>query len=362
MTYKGKKNMLQNRPFLIFLAIIIPMFFIIMVGGCKSEKKTSSPGPGGGKLSVTAVVIRPQSLENKIVTTGTLLANEEVELRSEISGRVTGVFFEEGKKVKKGDLLLKINDRELKAQLAAKEVQVKQASDEEQRKLQLFKIKVVSQEEYDKALNSLKITQAEKESIEAQLAKTEIVAPFNGVIGLRYVSVGGYVSSSNLISTMQEIDPIKAEFSVPEKYAGKIKTGTEIVVNAGDSSEEYKGTVYAVESKIDPNTRTIKARARIPNPGGVLIPGAFAKVQITLEELPNAMVIPSEAIVPEITGEKVYLCANGRAKSTPIATGIRTERGVEVTRGLTPGDTLITSGLLQLAEGRAVQIKDLKDN
>jgi membrane fusion protein (multidrug efflux system) len=161
---------------------------------------------------------------------------------------------------------------------------------------------------------------------------------------------------------MQDIDPMKVEFSVPEKYAGKISTGTEILVNAGDSPEEYKGIVYAVESKIDANTRTIKARARIPNPSGILIPGAFAKVKITLEELPNAIVIPSEAIVPEISGAKVYLCRNGQAKSVPIITGIRTERGVEITQGLTAGDTLIVSGLLQLADGRGIQIKAIKDN
>lgn len=351
----------RNNLTRIVCTLSILAFIFINIGGCKEENKIA-PRAGGGKLSVTAVVVRTQSLENKIFATGSLLANEEVELRSEISGRVVGVFFEEGKKVKKGEILLKINDRDLKAQLTRKEVEEKQASDEEKRRLQLYKIKVISQEEYDNGVNTLKIIQAEKESIGAQLAKTEITAPFNGVIGLRYVSAGGYVSPSNLISTMQDVDPMKVEFSVPEKYAGKIRTGTEILVNAGDSPEEYKGIVYAVESKIDANTRTIKARARIPNPSGILIPGAFAKVKITLEELPNAIVIPSEAIVPEISGAKVYLCRNGQAKSVPITTGIRTERGVEITQGLTAGDTLIVSGLLQLADGRGVQIKTLKDN
>lgn len=344
--------------------MLILAVIYLLAGACSKGNNAQAGRSSGGRtlVPVEAVVVKPQLLRNTITTTGTLLANEEVELRSEISGRVTGIYFEEGKRVRKGELLLKINDRELKAQLARKEVEEKQASDEEKRKQRLIEIKVISQEEYDNVHNSLKMVQAEKEAIQAQLAKTEIIAPFDGIIGLRSISQGGYVSPNDIISTIQEIDPMKAEFSVPEKYAGLIKNGTIIVLKAGDTQEEYKGTVYAVESKIDQETRTIKARARIPNPGGKLIPGAFARIEITLQEIPDAIVVPSEAIVPEIDGEKVYVCRGGKAESIPIESGIRTERAVEITRGLGTGDTLIVSGLLQLANGRGVEIKAIKDN
>ena len=346
-----------------FLFLLI--FFNFIMSTCKSGK--SSPpriqsGASGAKIPVDAIVIQPQLLDNRIFTTGTLLANEEVKLQPEIAGRVTDVLFTEGGKVRKGDVLIRINDRELKAQLEGKGVEEKQASDLESRACHLFEAKGISQEEYDKAANTLKMIQAQKEVIQAQLAKTEIIAPFDGVIGLRYVSEGSYVTTTTLVATMQEIDPMKVEFSVPEKYGKQIKKDTEITVVVGDSPQEYKGVVYAVESKIDLETRTIKARAKIPNPKGDLIPGSFAKVDIILEQLPNAIVIPSGSIIPEMTGDKVFVCVNGKVQSVPVKTGIRTENSVQIVQGLNPQDTLITTGLLQLSDGKAVEIKGLESS
>lgn len=341
------------------------LFSYFLIGDCKSGKNSlprRESGTSGVQVPVNAIVIQPQLLDNRIFTTGTLLANEEVELRVETPGRVTGIFFMEGSRVKKGDLLLKIDDRELRARLKGKEIEEKEASDLEARKRQLFEIKGISQEEYDKADNAFGMIKAEKEIIEAQLAKTEIAAPFDGMIGLRYVSEGSFVSTNTLVATMQDIDPIKVEFSVPEKYVKQIKKGTEISALVGDSKEEYKGVVYATESKIDLETRTIKARAKIPNPNGDLIPGSFAKVTLTLERLPHAIVIPSEAIIPEMNGEKVFICINGKVRSVKVRTGIRTESSIQIVEGLNPQDTLIVTGLLQLSDDKAVEIRDLKSD
>ena len=345
--------------------LLLPVFLILILTGCNGSKNRlpqRQSGMAGSRVPVDAIVIQPQLLENKIITTGTLLANEEVQLKPEISGRVTDVFFTEGSKVKKGDVLVKINDRELKAELDGKKVEEKQASDAEARARRLFDMKGISQEEYDKAANALKMMQAQREVIEAQLAKTEITAPFDGIIGLRYVSPGSFVTTSTLVATMQDVDPIKVEFSVPEKYAKSIKKGTGITMQVGDSPEDYKGEIYAAESKIDLETRTIKARAKIPNPHGDLIPGSFAKVEITLERLADALVVPSEAIIPELSGEKVFICVNGKVRSVPVQTGIRTENSTQIVEGLNPQDTLILTGLLQLGDGKAVEISDLKSN
>jgi len=338
---------------------------ILLIGGC-SDGKNSSSGRGSGMAAagvpVDVVVLQPQLLDNKIFTTGTLLANEEVALRPEISGRVTSISFAEGTGVRKGDVLLRINDRELKAQLKRKEFEETQASDKEARMRRLLEVKGISQEEYDRAANALGMVRAEKEIIRSELAKTKIVAPFDGMVGLRYVSEGSYVTSNMLVATMQDADPVKVEFSVSEKYAKQINKGSEIKVRVGDSQEEYQGSVYAVEAKIDPATRTMKARAKIPNPRGDLIPGSFAKVDITLERLPDAIVIPAESIIPEMSGEKVFICVNGKARSVPVKTGIRTETGVQITEGLNPQDTLVVTGLLQLTDDRAVQIKNLQSD
>jgi membrane fusion protein (multidrug efflux system) len=351
-----------KRTIISFLAVTVLAFSGVILNGCgKDNGGQMNRGGGGssgrGAVPVEALIVQPQLLQNNILTTGTMLANEEVELRSEISGRVTGVFFEEGRRVRQGERLLKINDRELQAQLTRQEVEEKQAFDDEQRKRGLYESKLISREEYDKAVSGLKMTQAQKEAIRAQLAKTEIMAPFDGIVGLRHVSEGGYVTPNVLIATMQDTDPMKVEFSVPEKHARRLTPGTKVRVQIGDSRDLYAGVVYAVESKIDPDTRTMKARATIPNPGADLIPGSFARVEITLEELPDAIVIPSGAVIPRISDEIVYVCRGGKARSISVATGIRTDSGVQIVQGLAPGDTLIVTGLLQLADGKDVEIK-----
>ena len=355
-------NIFQPRTMRFLSLLSLVLISLTGCGGKGDAPSTRRNSSSRSNVPVEVLVLQPQVLEEKIFATGSLLANEEIELRSEISGRVTGVYFQEGKRVKKGELLLKINDRELKAQLKGKEVEEKQATDEEQRKQKLFDIKVISQEEYDKVLNTLKMVQAEREAIESKLAETEIMAPFDGVIGLRYISEGGYVTPDVLVATMQDIDPMKVEFSVPEKYARQMKNGTEVIVRVGDSQNDYKGEVYAVESKIDADTRTMKSRAKIPNPDASLVPGSFAKVEIILGQVTNAIVVPSGAVIPEMSGEKVYLCVNGKAKSVPVKTGIRTESGIQITAGLNAQDTLITTGLLQLADGKGVELKSTKGN
>jgi membrane fusion protein, multidrug efflux system len=345
-------------------ARLSPAVALLMLGSLtliscgKSDGRTAArAGSGKAGVPVEVLVLQPQHLDNNIVTTGSLMANEEVELRSELSGRVTGLYFQEGKRVKQGDLLLRTNDRELKAQLKRNEAQEKQAGDEEARKAKLLELKSISQEEYDIALNTLHMAQADREATQAQLAETEIKAPFDGIIGLRHISEGGYVTPDIVAATMQDIDPVKVEFSVPEKYASQIKNGTPILARIGQSPEGNQGVVYAVESKIDAGTRTIKARAKVPNPSGLLIPGSFAKVEISLEQLDSAIVVPSGAIVPDINGESVFLFKGGKAKVVPIKTGIRTETGVQVLDGLTRNDTLIVTGLLQVADGKPVQIR-----
>ncbi len=334
----------------------------LIAPGCGTDSAEPSRRGGAGATPVEALVVQPQPIENRIFTTGTLMANEEVQLKPEISGRVTGVFFEEGGRVKKGDVLVKINDRELRAELKRKELQEGLAADEERRKHSLLEINGISQEDYDKVANALDMIKAEREVIESQLAETEIVAPFDGVVGLRYVSTGSVISTNTLVATLQDIDPIKAEFSIPEKYAGQLEAGAKVTVRVGENENAYTGSVYAVEAKVDPATRTLKARATIPNPDGRLIPGSFAKIELVLQRIENAVVIPTDALVPEISGAKVFVCRGGAAQSVPVETGIRTDKSIQITDGLAPNDTLILTGLLQLTDGRPVQITTTQPN
>ncbi len=332
----------------------------LSITGCGTDSAEPSRRGGGGATPVEAMLVTPQPIEDRIYTTGTLMANEEVQLKPEIDGRVTGVNFEEGGRIKKGQVLLTLNDRELLAQLKRKELQESLAADEERRQRALLDINGISQEDYDKVHNSLEMIRAEREVIESQLAETRIVAPFDGVVGLRYVSEGSVITKNTLVATVQDIDPIKVEFSIPEKYAGKLQPGAEVTVRVGDEEKAFSGSVYAVEAKVDPATRTLKARASIPNPKGRLIPGSFAKVDLVLERIENAVVIPTDAVVPELVGAKVFVSRGETAESVPIETGIRTDKMIQITSGLHPDDTLILTGLLQLTEGRPVKITSMQ--
>lgn len=357
---------LHSRPFghlSPFVAVAL-LALSVLVGCSKSDDQPSPGARGGGSAGVPVemLVLQPRPIENNIITTGTLLANEEVELRPEVDGRVTGVFFEEGKRVHKGELLLKLNDRELQAELKRKQLEEELAADDERRKKSLLDINGISKEDYDKVLNALNMVKAEREVIESQLAETEIKAPFDGVVGLRYVSEGSVITTSTLVATMQDIDPIKAEFSVPERYARDLKTGTEVKVEVGDSTGSFEGKIYAVEAKVDPDTRTLKARAKIPNPQGRLLPGSFCKVEITLQRVNDAIVIPAEALVPQLNSQSVFVCVNGIAQSVPVTPGIRTDREIQIVDGLKPNDTLILTGLLQLSEGKPVVRKPSDGN
>jgi len=284
-----------------------------------------------------------------------------VELRPEMAGRVTGIYFEEGSQVPQGKLLLKINDSEMQAQLKKLEAQEYLAGEEEFRKRKLLEIKAISKEEYDTALNQLKIVQAEKQLLQAQIAKSEIHAPFGGKIGLRTVSPGSYISASSVIATLQQLDPVKVEFTITEKYSLLVKEGMEVTFTLESSDIEFQGRIYARESSVDPGTRSMKVRARASNRGQLLLPGKFARVRLVLERYSEALTIPAEALVTELTSKSVFLFKNGKAKMTGVQTNVRTPTEIQITEGLNPGDTLIVTGLLQITDGTAVEAKTITE-
>lgn len=309
------------------------------------------------ELTVNGLIIKPKYLQNKIFSNGTLISNEEVEIRPEITGKITQILFEEGKYVKKGELLVKINDAELQATLKKNKSRETLARDKEYRYRQLLDKNLTSQQEYDVALGELNSVLADIEFTQAQIEKTEIRAPFDGIIGLRSVSVGSYISPQTKIATLQSINPMKVDFAVPQKYYGLIKVGKTIYVKVSSTGKIYTGKIYAVEPKIDQNTRTVQARALIPNERGELTPGAYVEIEIVLEEYNDAILVPSETIVPDFEGEKVFVYRNGKAVPQLVTTGIRTEKEVQILNGLKSGDTLITSGIIQLKPNARVKLE-----
>jgi len=344
--------------------LLILLLIGTIASGCSDG--TGSNSVAGKTISnpiigVEAVVVQPRSLENRIWTTGTVLANEEVELKSEVSGRVTAIRFDEGSRITRGLIMVKLDDSELKAQLKKLSVQEEYAKHDSSRQAQLMEVSATTQEVYDMAMSRLKTIQADKEVVMVQIDKTEIRAPFNGILGLRNISQGSYITPATIITDIQEIDPIKLEFKIPEKYANYIKPGMVVSFTVASSTQNFKAQVYAVEPKIDFNTRTVTVRAKSSNLGYELFPGGFADIAITLEKMDQALVVPSNAVVPDLNGQIIFIYRNGKVRQVGVEIGVRTERTIQITEGLNPMDTVIVTGLLQVKDGLPVQIKTIND-
>lgn len=338
---------------LLFIAILAIPKIVWETG----ETKVSSSNQNQ-PIFTDALVIEKKEVSDKIFLNASLRGDEEIELRTETPGKVIGINFKEGSRVNKGDLLIKINDADLQAQLQRTESQIKLAEEKESRSIVLLEKALISQEEYDVLLNELNIRKAEKSQIKAHIDKTEIYAPFDGVVGLRSISEGSYINSSISIAILTKTDPIKIDFSVPIKHANKIKVGTTILVNIPNSLEVFKANIYAVDPKIDPSTRTLKVRALADNKTGILLPGSYAEVEIILESDSESFLVPTESIVPDISGELVYIFKNGKAIPTLVKTGLRTNTEVQILDGITEGDTVITSAIIQMHPGADVIIRN----
>jgi membrane fusion protein, multidrug efflux system len=347
---------------LVISTIILIILLIILIPKIVSSDKSSSSVPVNKmnmQIPVTAHIVNYEKLSNNIYTTGSILANEEVELRSEISGKIVRILFKEGAYVSKGDLLVKINDADLQAQLRKAESKVKLVEDREARQRQLAQNQMISQEDYESTLNDLEASKAEYDLIKAQIDKTEIRAPFSGVIGLREVSEGSFVTTLNIIARLQSLSNLKIDFAIPQKYAAQVKVGDELSFKLSGSDFQYNAKIFAIEPKIDPSTRTLRLRAICLTTYKNLFPGAFANVVLDLKETDQAILIPSESIIPELKGQLVYLYKGGTVMPQKVEIGLREDKQVQITSGLTAGDTVVTSGILQMRPGIRVKITDL---
>jgi membrane fusion protein (multidrug efflux system) len=345
----------------LFILIAIIVVGLILYPKIKPEEK----GPQiatqqqSSALPVEVVVIEPRRIENIIKITGAIVANESVGLKSEISGKIEKIHFQEGQRVKRGDLLLHINDDEIRAQVERLKFTQKLNEDMEYRQRQLLEREAISREEYDIALTTLNTTMSDIKEREARLSKHRIYAPFNGIIGLRQVSEGSYITPADLVANMYNINPIKIEFSVPGKYSTMVNKGDTINFTTEASDDEFIGTIYAVEPRIDPRTRTLLIRAICRNDEEVLIPGQFANIDYILDVLPDAMMVPSESIIPELNSHKIFTLNNGLVDQAQVNIGLRTETEVQITGGVNPGDTVITTGILQIRQGMPVSIAEI---
>jgi membrane fusion protein, multidrug efflux system len=338
---------------IVFISGIVfyPKYKPFLVKKLKRQNNAQEPlRQAQQKLNAIGYIIVPTRMSELRNSTGTLRPDEEVDMSFETSGKIIKINFTEGTRVKKGDLLAKINDRPLQAQLEKLQVQLKMSEAKEFREKSLLDRDAISQESYDQIQTDVQSIKADINLIEARISETELRAPFDGIIGLRYLSEGSYATSSTKIAKLIKNVPIKIEFSIPEKYASEIKIGYPITFSIDGSDKIFNASIYAIDPKIDIDLRTIVLRALYPNKGEELKSGRYASITLELSRIDNAIAIPTEALIPEMEGEKVFIYKNGKAQSVKVTTGLRTESKIQITDGLKIGDTLITSGILQLRQ------------
>lgn len=327
-----------------------------------SDPKSSGKGaPNMRKpLNVNAQIIKPQPLTDEFATTGLILPDEEVNLSFETSGKIINIFFTEGSVVQKGQLLAKVNDSPLQAQLKQLQTKVDLARNRVYRQEQLLKNEAVSREAYEEATTNLATLEAEIEAVKVNISLTELRAPFDGVLGLRQVSVGAYANPSLVIVKLTKITPLKIEFSVPERYANDMKSGLGMEFSVEGFLDAFQAKVYAVESAVDKDQHVFTARALYANADRKLKPGQYASIRLRRQEISDALVIPAEAIVPEMGIDKVFCYRNGKAVPVDVKSGIRTAGEVQILAGLQAGDTIITTGTLQLRTGLPVSLDEIE--
>jgi membrane fusion protein, multidrug efflux system len=317
-----------------------------------SAKKNDlkSKGDKERPITVTGIVVQTNSFDNNLSLSGSIEANEQIEIHSEVSGIVEGIYFQEGSNVTKGQLLLKVNDIELRAQLAQTSTKEGLAAENERRAKLLLQKEAISQEEYDIARADHKSAQAQSQLIKAQISKTSVRAPFSGKIGLRYIT------PAIMVAKLVNSGKLKITFSIPEKYASQVKSGSSIDFAVSGSDKVYKAKIYAIEPEVEVATRTLQIRAIADNIDGNIFPGTFADVKLPLDNIKEAIVIPSEAIVPIQNGKKVFIANMGKAKEVKVEATTRTDSSILILSGLKVGDTLITGGVMSLKNDAPVKV------
>lgn len=349
-----KKNLKKISILLLILVIGVILIVPKLISGKKEEETRS--GNQNQQLPVDVYIVKPVELDNKISTIGTIVANESVEIKSEITKKITGIYFKEGTYVPKGKTLFKLDDSDLRARLRKLEIEEELAIKSEERERILLEKGLTTQEEYDIRINTLERIRADIDLVRIELSKTYIKAPFSGITGFRNVSIGSLVSNSNVLTNIQDISKIKIDFSIPEKYLNAFKRGQTIKFKVDGMDEEFTGEVVSFDPSLNENTRSITLRAIANNKNGKLLPGTFVKVNLELENIINAIMVPTESIVPKLKGQSIFVVKDGIAVSTDIETGLRTEKEIQVLTNLNPGDTIVTTNLLRIRPNSKIKI------
>lgn len=332
-------------------------------GGTPGAQGGAAKGgpPAGGIQSVTvsAVKVTTSKLPQTITAVGSLRSDESITVRPEVAGRISAILFQEGQRVPKGAMLVKLEPSINEADVQQARANLKLAQSKFDRAIDLAKSNFISGQARDEAENNLRVAEASVQLAEAKLAKTKIVAPFSGIIGLRSVSVGDYVKEGQDIVNLESIDPLKVDFRVPEIYLRQVQVGQSLQVGLDALRNKfYEGRVFAINPLVDAAGRAIVIRAQVKNQDAALRPGMFARVRLITSEQQDANVVPEQVIVPQGDEQYVFKIVDGKAVRVKVTVGQRREGVVEIVSGLNPGDVVVSAGQLKLRDGASVTIAE----
>jgi len=339
---------------------VLFIFFLIACSNSSSKENASAQKgqerPANPPIQAEGYIVKTRAMSEDLEVPGTLLPYEETEIRPEISGRLVALNIREGASVARGTLLAKLFDGDLQAQLQKLQVQLQISEKTVERYKELLKIQGISQQEYDLAELQVNNLKADMDLVRVNIGKTQIRAPYSGKLGLRNVSMGAYVSPTTLLTTLRKVDQLKVSFTVPEKYSSLMKNGNQVKLSLEGQKQKFIATVIATENSIEANTRTLKVLAVVNAMGTPLVPGAFAKVNLQMDKNNQAIVVPTQAIIPQARNKKVLVYTNGAARSVVVETGLRDSSYVQIESGLNVGDTVLTTGLLAVRPDSKVKL------
>ena len=352
------------RPLIIIISIVVALFLFKVIflnddnNDTAESKITTKPADNSSGLEVDIYIAEKVSKNSTIYASGTIIPNEEVEIKSEVSGRLVQLNIKEGGFVQKGQLIAKLDDSEIIALIKKLKYEEELASQIEIRQKKLLDIDAISKEEYDMVVTRVNTLSADMEFQQVQLEKTSIKAPFNGRMGFKNISEGAYITPSVVIANLVQTNPVKLDFSLPEKYATKVINGQPISFSIDGDDEKLSAEVIALDPNIDEELRTLKVRAKANNEAGKFLPGMFIRVEIPLGK-ETAIMIPTEAVIPILKGKKVFIKKNGIAKEVIIKTGFRTETEIQVEEGLIEGDSVIVSALMTVRNNSIIGVRNI---
>ncbi len=349
-------NSKKVRTIVIITVVVIALTLIKIYSGKSTTQAPQNKPAKSMAVPVTVYVAKSQAISQVIQTSGNLIANEEVEIKSEISGKITKIYFLEGTHVNRGEVLVKIYDSDLQAQLKKFESQKALFEKKETRQKQLLAINGISQQEYDNTVNQINGVKADMEVVRVQIQKTEIIAPFSGVIGLKSVSVGAYITPTVKIAFLQQTDSLKLDFSIPEKYMSMVAKNDWVTFSVHGYNQQFTARVYAMEPRVNAETRTLQLRAYFSNREAKLLPCTFAQIKLSLKQYENSVLIPTQAVIPDAKGQKVLVVKDGKSIPRKVETGIRTDSIIQIIKGIETGDSVVITGIMQLKPEMNVKV------